>query len=228
MADLSIQSAERISALVDGQMRGTEFAQTVAELEANEEARANWDTYHWLGDVMRSGEARVLRAHDPDFVHRLRQRMQQDAIEIIAIGATEIRATGQNESKVTSANDGLWRRVAGFASVALVGVLAWQGVQWAGSADPAGTAQLAQQQAMPLISAASSAALADASSPTTGRALIRSDGSSVLVMSSEPLVMIRDPQLDALLAAHRQFGGASALQTPAGFLRNANFEEGRR
>jgi sigma-E factor negative regulatory protein RseA len=41
-------------------------------------------------------------------------------------------------------------------------------------------------------------------------------------------VMIRDPQLDALLAAHRQFGGTSALQMPTGFLRNATFEEGAR
>jgi sigma-E factor negative regulatory protein RseA len=36
-------------------------------------------------------------------------------------------------------------------------------------------------------------------------------------------VMIRDPRLDELLAAHKQFGGASALQQPAGFLRNATF-----
>ena len=36
--------------------------------------------------------------------------------------------------------------------------------------------------------------------------------------------MIRDPGLDEMLAAHRQLGGASALQTPAGFLRNATFE----
>ena len=40
--------------------------------------------------------------------------------------------------------------------------------------------------------------------------------------------MIRDPQIDAFLAAHRQFGGTSALQTPTGFLRNATFEEGAR
>jgi sigma-E factor negative regulatory protein RseA len=37
-------------------------------------------------------------------------------------------------------------------------------------------------------------------------------------------VMMRDPRLDELLAAHRQFGGASALQNPSGFLRNATFE----
>jgi sigma-E factor negative regulatory protein RseA len=36
-------------------------------------------------------------------------------------------------------------------------------------------------------------------------------------------VMIRDPRLDELLAAHLQLGGALALQ-PAGFLRNATFE----
>jgi sigma-E factor negative regulatory protein RseA len=36
--------------------------------------------------------------------------------------------------------------------------------------------------------------------------------------------MIRDPRLDQLLAAHRQLGGATALQAPSGFLRNATFE----
>jgi sigma-E factor negative regulatory protein RseA len=37
-------------------------------------------------------------------------------------------------------------------------------------------------------------------------------------------VMIRDARLDEFMAAHRQLGGASALQMPAGFLRNATFE----
>jgi sigma-E factor negative regulatory protein RseA len=36
--------------------------------------------------------------------------------------------------------------------------------------------------------------------------------------------MIRDARLDEFLAAHRQLGGASALQMPSGFLRNATFE----
>ncbi len=37
-------------------------------------------------------------------------------------------------------------------------------------------------------------------------------------------LMIRDPRLDQLITAHQQQGGASALQMPAGFLRNATFE----
>jgi sigma-E factor negative regulatory protein RseA len=45
-----------------------------------------------------------------------------------------------------------------------------------------------------------------------------------VLAGSERGAMIRDPRLDEFLAAHRQLGGASALQMPAGFLRNATFE----
>jgi sigma-E factor negative regulatory protein RseA len=45
-----------------------------------------------------------------------------------------------------------------------------------------------------------------------------------VIAGSERGAMIRDPRLDEFLAAHRQLGGASALQMPAGFLRNATFE----
>jgi len=40
--------------------------------------------------------------------------------------------------------------------------------------------------------------------------------------------MLRDPQLEELMAAHRQYGGVSALQMPAGFLRNATYETPQR
>jgi sigma-E factor negative regulatory protein RseA len=33
--------------------------------------------------------------------------------------------------------------------------------------------------------------------------------------------VLRDPRLEQLLAQHRQYGGMSALQMPAGFLRDA-------
>ena len=45
-----------------------------------------------------------------------------------------------------------------------------------------------------------------------------------VLAESERGTMIRDARLDEFLAAHRQLGGASALQNPAGFLRNATFE----
>lgn len=224
MVDQSMESAERVSALVDGQLQGDEFVQALADLASSSDARSSWDTYHLLGDVMRSGGAAV-RTHDADFVRRLRRGIAGSTIEIVAIQAYDIRAGGQKRSIFFSANESSWRRIAGFASVALAGVLAWQGLHWASSADSSATPQLAQQNAAPSVQAASSTALADVRRTRVGQPLIRSDGSSALAMTSEAPVMIRDPQLDALLAAHRQFGGTSALQMPAGFLRRATFEE---
>ena len=37
--------------------------------------------------------------------------------------------------------------------------------------------------------------------------------------------VIRDARLDQYLAAHKQFGGSSALGVPSGFLRSATFED---
>lgn len=42
--------------------------------------------------------------------------------------------------------------------------------------------------------------------------------------STEGNVMLRNPELDALMAAHQQMGGHSAWQAPSGFLRNATYE----
>ena len=50
-------------------------------------------------------------------------------------------------------------------------------------------------------------------------------GQTVAVAGHGRQVMIRDPRLDQLLNEHKQFGGTSALQMPAGFLRNATYEE---
>lgn len=55
-------------------------------------------------------------------------------------------------------------------------------------------------------------------------------GAQLAMQSAEApgQVMIRDPRLDELLAAHQQFGGVTALQKPAGFLRSATYERSAR
>jgi sigma-E factor negative regulatory protein RseA len=107
-----------------------------------------------------------------------------------------------------AANDSVWRwkLVAGVAALAAVGSVLWSVVGQQGSS--AGD-QLAQQRsgaAPAIVAAAQDVAV--------------QGGTAVQEPAS---VMIRDPRLDELLAAHKQFGGASALQQPAGFLRNATF-----
>jgi sigma-E factor negative regulatory protein RseA len=45
----------------------------------------------------------------------------------------------------------------------------------------------------------------------------------VVVQTAQGQVL-RDVRLEELLAEHRQYGGMSALQMPAGFLRNATYD----
>ncbi len=95
----------------------------------------------------------------------------------------------------SAANDSTfrWKLVAGFASLTAVAAIAWSSF---GLVAPPSGAQLAQ---------------APVATPP------------VLVMASPQGPMVRDARLEELLAAHRQLGGASALQAPSGFL-NAAFE----
>jgi sigma-E factor negative regulatory protein RseA len=117
----------------------------------------------------------------------------------LAADVQPLRAAGVRmpDEALRSANDEVWRwkLVAGLCTLAAVGVVGWQLVTLQ---RPEAGAQLAASQP-PAVTVQRAAA----------------DGS----------VMIRDPQLDRLIAQHQQFGGTSALQMPAGFLRNATFEQ---
>lgn len=208
-----------VSALADGQVQGEAFARRMAQLAQSEEARATWHTYHVIGDVMRAGDEVDCRG-DKAFLQRLRASLAQEAplpnttIAINNIAASPIteRAVGLKHLEKLPANDARfrWTLWGVAASVALVSLGAWQALT--GGADPAAAPALAQ------VSPAAQAA--------EPRAVARS--SLAATNPTEPQVMVRDPHLDALLSAHQQFGGTSALQMPTGFIRNATFEGARR
>jgi sigma-E factor negative regulatory protein RseA len=108
-----------------------------------------------------------------------------------------------------SANDsaGRWKLMAGLASMVAVAVVGWH----LASGD-------ASLQAAPQLAAA----------PAGSSAMVASTAFMESTGVAGPVVMLRDARLDELLAAHKQFGGTSALQMPAGFLRNATFEPSSR
>lgn len=217
MNDEVLKRREVISALADGQLRGDEFAQAVHATVDDAEALGTWDTYHLVGDVLRNG-ALGAYARDHAFVSRVAARLHREPVAQRPPVAVDLTA-GKQEMKAVSAPDSIraaaanapifrWKMVAGFASLAAVAAIGWNllgGLHMA-----SGQAQLALVSPMP--SAASSIITQAA----------------VAVPGNEPQMMIRDSRLDELLAAHKQFGGTSALQMPAGFLRNATFEGGGR
>jgi sigma-E factor negative regulatory protein RseA len=197
-----MQDKELISALADGQLQGEAFARGVQAACADRAGLATWHAYHLIGDVLRSGELARGAAAD-GFMQKLSVRLAQEQSLARPQAATPAPVTVRQPAE-PAANDGSfrWKMVAGVASVAAFAAVGWSVIGTATSPTTAAQPQLAaapQQQG---------------SSAPGGTVLAR----------TEPGVMIRDPKLDEMLAAHRQFGGASALQMPAGFLRSATFE----
>ncbi|WP_325345143.1 sigma-E factor negative regulatory protein [Xylophilus sp.] len=191
---------EAVSALADGQLRGDDFAQAVRWALDDPEGRQAWRDHHVVGDLLRSTDLAARRDGDA-FVARLRERLvREPAIRPIVVAEVQPIALPR---EAANASVFRWKIAAGCASLAAVAALAWT------AAGP-----LPQQD-----SGGPQVAAVPASTANPG---------VVAVAHADGQVVLRDPRLDELLMAHRQFGGASALQMPAGFLRNATFEEAGR
>lgn len=204
---------DALSALADGQLRGAAFAQAVEQVENDADARATWHAYHVVGDVLRSGDL-AFCSDDQAFLARFQNRLDQEpaltasvnAANLIAIEAyktsADVHLYAESAVSQEASNERFfgWKLVAGLASVVAVVAVSW-GVLAGSGAAPAAP-QLAQADAVPATQVQQPVTLADGA----------------------PQVMLRDARLDELMAEHKQFGGTSALQMPAGFLRNATFE----
>jgi len=189
---------EMISALADGELRGDAFVHGVQVAALDGAALEAWSTYHLIGDALRSREL-TPRMQPSEFLAGVRASLLKEPVP----GAGAALATPKDIEKADAANDDSfrWKLVAGFSSLAAFAVIGWN-VAAGVSARP----EQAQLAAAP------------------------PDVSPVVAIAAnnETPVMIRDPHLDELLAAHRQFVGASALHSPAGFVRNATFEAATR
>jgi sigma-E factor negative regulatory protein RseA len=186
---------ERICDLVDGYEPDGVHAQALDALLSNRQAVQTWHAYHVIGDVLRSVEL-APSSSDHAFLERLERRLASEPAR------PAVTATRQEHpiTNLPSANASVfrWKMLAGVASFALVGVA---GVSLWPQTGLRGDAQIAAQN--PVVPGV----------PTT---LVATD--------TEAGPMLRDARLDELMAAHRQLGGHSALQVPAGFLRNATHE----
>lgn len=191
-----LQTQELISAMADGQLRGADFARGVEAAAGDPAALEAWHTYHLIGDVLRCGEftAGTLPAA---FLARLQSRLKREQPPIAGTPGPRALAAPAGEpfhERRVAANDAAFRWKLVAGFASLAAMAAVGWTLFAGFAGKGAEAQLANAQ------------------PAT------------VLAGTERGVMIRDPRLDEFLAAHRQLGGASALQMPAGFLRSATFE----
>lgn len=205
---------EHLSALVDGELDATAEAALWRDGEGGGDVVcATWARYQLIGDALRGA---APQAADGARVAAIMQRVRQEraAPAPVHLSAPVVLAPGHTIAVTEAANDAVfrWKMLAGFASLAAVVAVAWN---MAGTGDMGGTAgpQLAQ---LPAQTAPVAAASATPEAP--------------VLVAGEQGPVLRDPRLEELMAAHRQAGGMSALQMPAGFLRNAAFDlpEGQR
>lgn len=193
MNEANATSRERISELVDGDLRGDACARAVSELLDDKEAVRTWHTYQVVGDVLRSAELAPTR-NDLAFWEKLEERLAQEPQRphrVEDAPALNVDRPGANASIFR------WKMLAATACTALVGVVGLG--LWTQTGQSADTRMAAAVPNAPVVP-------------------------QVVTAESNVGTMMRDPQLDELMAAHRQLGGHSALQVPAGFLRNATYE----
>lgn len=188
---------EMVSALADGQLRGDALGRGIDIVATDPQARLAWHNYHLIGDVLRSGELSI-GTPPATFLARFQVRLEQEQAQARSVAPAPIIAS----SAVPAVAD-----TGGLAEAANDGSFRWKLV--------AGFASVA---AITAVGWSAVGELTRVQQPQLASAAQAAGG-------QRSPVMIRDPRLDEMLAAHRQFGGgASALQMPAGFLRNATFE----
>lgn len=185
-----------VSALVDGELSSAELEALFNDAISPSDWTAEWKTYHLIGDVLRGSQsAMALRAPSSAFAAAVTKRLSQEVEPSWSEASLTVAVRG------AAANDAVfrWKLVAGLASLAAVAAVGWSLVGLSATQAPQG----------PQIAVAP---------PSVQVAPLE-----VVVQTPQGQVL-RDPRLEQLLAEHRQYGGMSALQMPAGFLRNATYD----
>lgn len=197
----NMTTPELLSALADGQASEHDLSAALEACGQDDAALDCWNTYHLIGDVLRSPDnlsVGTAAGRETGFASRLAARLAQEAAPTPA----PVHAGLPPASADTVHHRG---------PASNDGSFRWKLV--AGVASLAAVVAIAWN-ASGLMAPASGPELAQASPPQ-------------IVVTSPQGPVVRDARLEELLAAHRQFGTASALQDSSGFLRNATFETPR-
>jgi len=193
----------RLSTLMDGELDAPE-AHAACELwRVDVQMRSSWHAYHLIGDVLRTDELASDAARDARFLGALRERLAAEPVVL----APQVEAPfARPDAAQRGARRWAWLAptavAAGFMAVAIALLV---------TRDAAGPGRPADTLAQSL------------GPPAPGR--LASSGATALVAEHQ---VVRDPRLERYLAAHKQFGGSSALGVPSGFLRAATIQSNDR
>lgn len=213
---------ERLSALADGEMHSGDVSQVMAAMRTDERVQGGvcetWHAYQLIGDAMRSADL-AKASRDDLFLARLRERMAREPVILAPqLAAPELELPA--EPRVAAAGGALRaarRRPWASPLAAAAGVMA-----------VAGVLVVTRMSQEPAQTGAPMATLVQ-SAPVAAPRLVSAQTGSAAVPAEQRVEMasgtlVRDAKLDRYLAAHKQFGGSSALGVPSGFLRSSTYD----
>ncbi|MCD2513511.1 sigma-E factor negative regulatory protein [Comamonas endophytica] len=193
--DLNQSQREQLSALADGELAAGDIGTALAFADSDE-GRQAWQLYQLVGDVLRSPELAHHAQHD--VLSGVRAELAREP----RLQPAQLRPIAAAHAPERAANASVfrWKMAAGVASFAAVAAFGWSSLRTGSDSGMQLVQNDTPQQSVP---------------------------GEMLAMQAGPgaPIMLRDPRLDELLAAHRQYSSVAALQMPANFLRNASFSD---
>ncbi len=207
-----------LSAFLDGELSEAELNDWLSREPNMDDAAMQGQTQQFIGDALRGQPCWVGFSSAPVFLAGVQDRLRHEvsftstSTPILPLPTAEVL-----QVRAPAANDAVfrWKLVSGLASLAAVMAVSWSVLATAPSGAGPGAAapQLALSPTPP-------------QSPTAARGVAVAASTTVplVVVNTRQGVLLRDAELEALMAEHRQHGGVSALQMPAGFLRNATYD----
>ena len=173
-----VEFAQRISALMDGEVAAHEVSSAV-ELAKDGEGAAHWREYQLIGDVLRSEDLLNTRSSE-DFLSRFSAKL--DAEPHLLVPAVAQRAKTQERHRFLVSPAWVRRIMPTTAVAAAVAAVSWVVVpQLRGPADGA-----------------------DGSPALVAKATQAASAQALTVAATDNTPMIRDARLDEYLSAHRQ------------------------
>ncbi len=210
-ADSGSLRRQDLSALADGELAGEGVRRLCLTWRDDPEMRETWHAYNVIGDVMRSEDLASSIARDERFLAGLRARLADEPV-VLAPQAAPPRIDHVAGAAFAPAGG---RRANGRNWMAPVAVAA-------GFVMVVGSMVVVTRAPAPSVTESARSSL---TSPAPVAVAVDSHGR---VASSPEFVatgeVIRDPQLDRYLLAHKQFSGGGAVGAPSAFLRNAATE----
>lgn len=191
-----------LSALCDGQADEQEARHSFEAWRDDAELRQRWHAYQCIGDVMRSEDLAGAPGHDEAFLQRLRGRLAQEPV-VLAPLAGQPQPAG-----VARAAGRRWGAPAAMAAGVMV---------------VSGALLVLRSEAPP----SEAAAVAAASGAATPALPVVAQATPPASVPAEAGPMLRNPELDRYLSAHRQYVASPGLAVPGAVRQVAVGPDGR-